>query len=97
MKRRSIPRNGGMIFTYSEPQRLAFWMKDTLIPLDIIYLDQHMRVTNIYAEVPPCRIQRCPNYGSDGDAQYVIELKAGTAAQVGLKPGDVVHSVRGAS
>jgi len=65
-------------------------MRNTRIPLDIIYLDSDMKVVSISADTPPCRTSQCPGYPSTGPAQYVLELNAGQAQALNLKPGDPV-------
>jgi len=90
MFRDELPRNRGMLFVWRQEEPRAFWMKNTRIPLDIIYLDGDFRVVSIAAETPPCRMRRgrCPSYPSAGPAQYVLELNAGMSAELDLKTGD---------
>ncbi|UNM96131.1 DUF192 domain-containing protein [Ignatzschineria rhizosphaerae] len=87
MFRESMPENSGMLFMFSETQPLSFWMKNTLIPLDIIYITEAGEVVNI-ATAQPCKIKNCPLYPSIAPAKYVLELNAGRAAELGLKAGD---------
>jgi uncharacterized membrane protein (UPF0127 family) len=89
MERPSLPADRGMLFLFERPQPLSFWMFNTLIPLDIIFANAARRITTIHAAVPPCRPPtRCPSYVSDGPAQFVLEVQAGTAARVGIALGD---------
>jgi uncharacterized membrane protein (UPF0127 family) len=89
MERPSLPADRGMLFIFETAQPLRFWMFDTLIPLDMIFADTQRRITTIHAAVPPCRPPlRCPTYDSDGLAQFVLEVNAGTAAKAGLSVGD---------
>jgi uncharacterized membrane protein (UPF0127 family) len=89
MERASLPADRGMLFVFETAQPLSFWMFNTLIPLDMIFADTHRRITTIHAAVPPCRPPtRCPSYVSDGLAQFVLEVNAGTAAQAGIAIGD---------
>jgi uncharacterized protein len=89
MERPSLPADQGMLFIFEVAQPLSFWMFNTLIPLDIIFADAKQRITSIYASVPPCRPPlRCPTYSSDGLAQFVLEVNAGTAAKSGVGIGD---------
>jgi len=90
MFRRQLPPTDGMIFVWSEPGYYPFWMKNTLIPLDIIWLDSAGKVVSIAASVPPCKSDPCPTFPPAGDASYVVEVVAGFAATHGVKPGDVV-------
>jgi uncharacterized membrane protein (UPF0127 family) len=89
MERPSLPADQGMLFIFEVAQPLSFWMFNTLIPLDIIFADAKQRITSIYASVPPCRPPlRCPTYASDGLAQFVLEVNAGTVAKAGVGIGD---------
>lgn len=88
MFRDEMAADRGMLFIFSREDWRSFWMRNTRIPLDIIYLDEDMKVVSIAADTPPCRTQRCPNYPSTGPAKYVLELNAGQAARLGMGPGD---------
>ena len=78
----------GMLFVFPDSEPRYFWMKNTLIPLDIIFFDAHKQFINVSADTPPCKADPCPTYASAAPAQYVLELNAGMAAKLGLKPGD---------
>lgn len=78
----------GMLFVFEREDLHAFWMKNTLIPLDMLWLDPNRRVVHIERDVPPCKSDPCPSYGPSRAALYVLELPAGAAARLGLKPGD---------
>lgn len=79
----------GMLFIFPNERPRSFWMKNTRIPLDIIYLDRDLRVVSISTDTPPCRsrTRRCPSYPSEGPAKYVLEINGGLAAELGLEPG----------
>ena len=79
-----MPADHGMIFVFPRPGRLGFWMKDTLIPLDIVYLDAAGRVLNV-ERMEPGDETLVP---SAGRAQWAIELNAGRAAELKIAPGD---------
>ena len=70
-------------------------MKNTLIPLDILYFDQNRKLINISENTPPCKntTTRCPNYPSEAPAKYVLEINAGLSQKHGFKRGDemVIH------
>lgn len=89
MFRDSLPADHGMLFIFRSEQPRSFWMKNTRIPLDIMYFTSDLKLINAVRAVP-CRIQQCPSYPSDGPAMYVLELNAGTASELGLVPGDVM-------
>ena len=88
MFRDNMPADQGMLFIFANEARRSFWMKNTRIPLDIMYFDKELRMVSISADTPPCRVSRCPSYPSTGPAMYVLELNAGTASELGVGPGD---------
>lgn len=87
MFRESLPADRGMLFPFSEPQIARFWMKNVLIPLDIIFLYQG-KVKAIAANVPPCSVDPCPVYGPDVLVDRVLELAGGRAKELDLQIGD---------
>ncbi|MGE0719759.1 MAG: DUF192 domain-containing protein, partial [Alphaproteobacteria bacterium] len=89
MFRRSLAPDRGMLFVYQADAPLAMWMKNTYIPLDMLFMRADGRIINIIENVPPETLDSRP---SDGPARAALELAAGTAARLGIKPGDrVVH------
>jgi len=93
MFRDSLAADRGMLFVHDRPGRYRYWMYQCLIPLDILWLDSSKRIVEISADTPPCKTEAeaCPTYGGNYDAQYVLELAAGSAARHGLKPGDAIR------
>lgn len=93
MFRPSMEDNQAMIFVYPRPQGMAFWMKNTLIPLDMLFFDARGYLQEIKHEVPPCKTPNCPTYPSrHRNIQYVVELKGGTAAHLNLTVGDKLNA-----
>ncbi|MBQ4854843.1 DUF192 domain-containing protein [Rhodanobacter sp. B2A1Ga4] len=90
MMRTTLAPGHGMLFVFPHTGPQAFWMKNTLIPLDILYFDADRRLVSMQLDVPPCKADPCPTYPSDAPAIYVLELSAGTAQRIGAKPGDVL-------
>jgi hypothetical protein len=90
MMRTALAPDHGMLFVFPHTGPQAFWMKNTLIPLDILYFDAERRLVSMQLEVPPCRADPCPTYPSDAPAIYVLELSAGTARRIGATTGDVL-------
>lgn len=88
MNRKAMDADHSMLFVFPDDQPRTFWMKDTLIPLDIIYFDKDRKLVSMQLNAQPCKGDPCPLYGSDGDARYVLELNAGTASRLGLKVGE---------
>jgi uncharacterized membrane protein (UPF0127 family) len=90
MGRDSLPDNAGMLFVYDGARELSFWMKNTLVPLDIIFVGEDMRVLNVeHASTEPgVPDDELTRYRSDGGAQYVVEAERGYANRTGVSPGD---------
>lgn len=91
MFRDSLADDHGMLFLFPGEARRSFWMRNTRIPLDIFYFDANLRLVSVAESAQPCRSQRCPSYPSAAPAQYVLELRAGKAAELGVRPGDVLE------
>jgi uncharacterized protein len=89
MFRDSLPKGRGMLFTFSEPQLWTFWMKNTRIPLDIVWMDRQKRIVHIERNVPGCSRQDdgCPQYQPSEDAMYVLEVAAGESESLHLQRG----------
>jgi uncharacterized membrane protein (UPF0127 family) len=88
MFRDELAADHGMLFIHERQEPLAYWMKNTKIPLDILYFDDALKLVSQQRDVPPCSLgDRCPPYPSDAPARYVLELNAGEAARIGLKDG----------
>lgn len=88
MFRGELGPDQGMLFLYPDQARRTFWMKNTFIPLDIIWIDSALTVVGITKNAQPCRDQSCPRYESPADVQYVLEVNAGSAEKIGLQNGD---------
>ena len=93
MFRESIPEDYGMLFVFDAEQVQAMWMKNTLIHLDIIFLNRHRQVIDIYHDVPPCRSDPCETYVSSSPAKFALELKGNRAGQLKLKIGDTLFFI----
>jgi uncharacterized membrane protein (UPF0127 family) len=96
MFRDEMPADHGMLFLFEHPMQLQFWMKNCRMPLDILYFDEKYKLVSVQQRVPPCRNggDSCPTYPSGGRAQYVLELNAGMADKLGVKPGDELKVTR---
>jgi uncharacterized protein len=88
MFRTSLGPNEGMLFVFERAGFYPFWMKNTLIPLDIIWIDERWRVVSVAESVPPCRADPCPTYPPAGNARYVVEVAAGFARTHHVARGD---------
>lgn len=94
MNRESLCDGCGMLFVYEELGDYNFWMKNTLIPLDIIWLDEQYRVVHI-ANAIPCKTENCEVYSPEVDSLYVLEINGGKAKQIGLEVGSYMEFVYG--
>lgn len=84
MFRESMPKFSGMLFVYETPQPVAFWMKNTLIPLDMLFFDAAGRLERVASNARPH--DETPIFGGN-DIQYVLEINGGLAAELGIAPG----------
>ena len=87
MFRKSMPADHGMIFPMNPPRPASFWMKNTLIPLDMVFIRADGTISSIIADVPPLTLQTRDSTEAVG---AVLELNGGGAARAGIKPGDRV-------
>jgi uncharacterized membrane protein (UPF0127 family) len=79
MYRDSLAPGKGMIFLFTATGEYPFWMKNTLIPLDLIWIDDQKRVVHVASDVPPCRADPCTSYPPHAPARSVLELAGGSA------------------
>jgi hypothetical protein len=87
MFRQTLAPEAGMLFLYAADQQITMWMKNTLIPLDMLFIAGDGRILNIAERTIPGSLAAIP---SDGPARGVLEVNGGTAARLGIKPGDTV-------
>ena len=88
MFRDAMAADRGMLFIHDAQAPQAYWMKNTKIPLDILYFDDSRKLVSQQRDIPPCSLgDRCPPYPSDAPARYVLELNAGKAAEMKLENG----------
>ena len=88
MFRKSLAPDAGMLFDFKTPQDVSFWMKNTLIPLDMVFIDEHGVVVNVGANAKPLSEANIP---SAAPILGVLEIRGGRAAELGVRPGDKVH------
>ena len=84
MHRESMPASAGMLFVYPAPQRAGFWMRNTLIPLDMIFADETGTVTRVHENAIP--LDETVIDGGPG-VQFVLEINGGLAGPMGIAPG----------
>ena len=93
MFRTSLAPDAGMLFDYRQPTPATMWMRNTLIPLDMLFVDAQGRIVNIHERAVP---QSLDVIAAAEPVRAVIELNGGTAARLGIEPGDrVVHPIFG--
>jgi uncharacterized membrane protein (UPF0127 family) len=88
MERQSLAPDRGMVFPYEPPQAVAFWMKNTFIPLDIIFIAPGGRILRIEENTVPLSLDPV---GSGDAVEAVLELAGGRSAELGVSPGDKVE------
>lgn len=91
MFRESLAEKTGMLFPFGDGAVHRFWMKNTMIPLDMIWMDANGKVIFISADTPPCKADPCPSYGPDSAAASVLEIAGGKAAREKITVGSVLR------
>ena len=89
MCRKSVPNDHAMLFVFKPAQPVAFWMKNTLVPLDMLFVGQDGHIFNIVRRAPPLSLEPIP---SNGQTVGVIEIGGGRADAMGIEPGDRVET-----
>jgi len=87
MYRKSMDETMGMLFFLGNMQMRSFWMKNTYVSLDIIFIDDQLQIVSIQKNAEPLNTKSLP---SDGPAQFVLEVKGGLSDKLGLQKGDIV-------
>lgn len=88
MFRRSLPADAGMLFVFGDTRPASFWMKNTLIPLDMLFIAADGRIADIHQRAVPLSEE---TINSKVPVRAVLELNGGTVARLGIRPGDVVR------
>ena len=91
MFRRELPKNTGMLFDFGKETRLAMWMKNTFIPLDMLFVNKHGTIHRIVENTIPLSLKTIP---AGAPTMVVIEFNAGVTRRSGIRPGDrVIHKI----
>jgi len=90
MFRQSLDKDAGMFFVYPADGFYPFWMKNTLIPLDMIWLDSNYKIVFVASDAQPCEKDPCPLVYPNQRARYVLEVNAGEMKNLGVRTGDTV-------
>src|SRR5690606_33396916 len=94
MHREHLLKEHGMYFIFGEEVWRSFWMKNTLIPLDMIFIDSDGVIVHIVKNAQPCQRERCLTYPSKVPAKYVLEIGGGESTALGIDVGDTVEFIR---
>lgn len=86
MFRESLDTDSGMLFVFDDTEVRYFWMKNTLIPLDVLFFDDERKWIST-ASMQPCKEEVCISYSSNGPARYALEVPLGWAAEHDVGPG----------
>ena len=93
MFRRALPQDAGMLFDYARPQQVSMWMKNTLIPLDMLFIDKSGNIVHIHQRAVPGSLEAI---SSKVPVRGVLELNGGTVSRLGITRGDKVrHKIFG--
>ncbi|MEM5777567.1 MAG: DUF192 domain-containing protein [Candidatus Aenigmatarchaeota archaeon] len=93
MFRESLAKNNGMIFVFDKEMNVTFWMKNTFLPLDMIFISSNGTINEIKENVQPCYEDPCPIYPSLYPSKYVLEVNANFSKKNNIKVGDIVKNL----
>ncbi len=87
MFKENLAHNSGMLFIFEQEERQRVWMKDTLIPLDVVFISAQEKIVSIIKGLQPCMNPSCHIFISPEKAKYMLEVMAGTVQKKGIKIG----------
>lgn len=88
MFREQLDKDKGMLFIFDEEGIYPFWMKNTLIPLDMIWINEDKEIVYIENNAQPCKEEVCTSYNPNANARYVFEINSGLTNELGIKIGN---------
>src|SRR3989344_4353178 len=88
MSREQLAEDAGMLFAFPDSKVRKFWMKDTLVPLDMLFFDADLQLIHIQHSAPPFKRDPCPTFGPEKSAQYVLEVNAEWTKEHDVTLGD---------
>ncbi len=91
MFRSSLDEGRGMLFVFEEPGQPAFWMKNTYLSLDILFLSTEGIVVDLFERLSPCPMEPCPRYAPHSPSRYVLEVAGGFVAHHAVRKGDRIR------
>lgn len=94
MYQRYLDENSGMLFIFDDKAKHIFWMKNTLIALDMIWMDENLKVVDITYNVQPCNTDSCQTYMPSLPAKYVLEVNGGYSEKQNIKGGESLRLIK---
>ncbi len=93
MFRDSLPLDRGLLYVHSRPGHYGYWMYQTNIPLDMIWMDSNHRIVEVVENAPPCKTaaSQCPHYGGREAAIYGLQMNAGLIHKYGIQVGQTIR------
>lgn len=91
MFRTHLEEGRGMFFVFEEPGQPAFWMKNTYLSLDILFLSTEGTIVDLFERLSPCPMEPCPRYAPRSPARYVLEVAGGFVAHHAVRKGDRIR------
>ena len=91
MNRKYLALNSGMLFVFDQADFHSLWMKNTLIPLDMIWIDGNNKIIFIKENAEPCETDMCESFGPNEKAKYVLEINGGLAEEMELNIGNEIE------
>jgi len=91
MNREYLTPTSGMLFVFDQAGIYNFWMKNTLIPLDMIWIDENNKIIFIKENAQPCKTEQCETFGPDEKAKYILEINGGLVGGMELKVDDLIE------
>jgi hypothetical protein len=93
MDRRHIDYNKGMLFVFDKEGNYPFWMKNTLVPLDIIWINSNCNIVYVKRNAQPCTLDYCPPIYPEKNARYVLEINGGLSNMYNINVGDKANII----
>jgi len=93
MYRKHLDKNSGMLFIFNDKAKHIFWMKNTLIALDIIWMDENFKIIDITHNAQPCNTTLCQTYMPALPAKYALEVNGKYSEEQSIKVGDFLKIV----
>ncbi len=90
MWRPQLNESEGMLFVFGGEGNVSFWMKNMLVPIDVVFISSDMKIITVHKSVPPCPHNPCESYASSKPAKYALEVSAGFCERHGVQPGDSI-------